>query len=99
MERIGILLVTSLHKGKTMTLLELEDQDLKTAYYDPLDDKYNVRNPTQTRVPVLTLKAINRLKRLRAVQALEFVKKQDLLKTMYGAPAEEGGLGAPGMGF
>jgi hypothetical protein len=83
-----------------MKLLEfLDQQDYKTAYYDPAADEVNVRNINDTRKPVLTLKHLNRLKRIRALRKLEDLKRQDLLGVMYGIPDEPdmgGGLGGPG---
>lgn len=79
-----------------MKLFELEQQDFETGYYDPAEDKVEIRLPTDTRKPLLTLKHLNRLKKMRAVQKLENLKRQDLLKIMYGQPpAEEGGGGSP----
>lgn len=80
-----------------MKLFELDQQDFESGYYDPAEDKVNIRIPTDTRKPVLTLKHLNRLKKMRAVQKLENLKRQDLLKIMYGIPAEDpsAGGGAP----
>jgi hypothetical protein len=79
-----------------MKLFELDQQDFETGYYDPTEDKVNIRLPTDTRKPLLTLKHLNRLKKMRAVQKLENLKRQDLLKIMYGLPKEEsGGGGSP----
>lgn len=82
-----------------MKLFELEQQDFETGYYDPNEDKVNQRLPTDTRKPVLTLKHLNRLKKMRAVQKLENLKRQDLLKIMYGQPPAEDGGGAGGAPF
>jgi predicted RNA-binding protein with PUA-like domain len=81
-----------------MLLMELEQQDIETAYYDPQRDEINVRKPTDTRKPVLLLRDINRLKKMRAVQELERMQRADLLSVMYGAPEEPAGGGGP-MGF
>jgi hypothetical protein len=85
-----------------MRLIEFLDQDdLNTAYYDPAEDKVGVRKPSDTRkVPKLTLKILNRLKKIRALRRLERLKREDLLTIMY-APADDagggmgGGMGAP----
>ena len=81
-----------------MTLLELDQNDINSAYYDSEGDDYNVRRTSDVRKPKLTLKHINRLKKMRAAQELERIKKSDLLQTMYGAPDEDAG-GGGGMGF
>ena len=81
-----------------MRLLEfLDQQDIETALYDPAADEVGMRVPNDTRKPILTLKDINRLKRIRALDKLKNLKREDLLGLMYAAPEEEGGMGG-GMG-
>jgi hypothetical protein len=81
-----------------MRLLELLDQqDLQTAYYDPATDESNVRNINDQRKPKLSLRMLNRLKRIRALRKLENLKRQDLLGIMYGIPDEGADMGG-GMG-
>lgn len=76
----------------------LEQNDLETGYYDPAEDKVNKRELNDTRKPILTLKHLNRLKKMRALRMLEKLKREDLLAIMYGAPADDSG-GMGGMGF
>lgn len=52
--------------------------------YDPEQDKINAQNLDDTRKPKLTLKMINRLKKIRSTKNFEMAKKQDLLGIMYG---------------
>lgn len=81
-----------------MRLVEfLEQQDIDTAIYDPAEDEVGVRNPGQTRKPRLTLKHLNRLKKIRALRKLENLKREDLFGVMYAAPDEAagGGFGGP----
>lgn len=82
-----------------MKLFELADEDAQTAYYDPNADKINGRNLGDTRKPKLTLRALNRLKKMRAMRKLENLKRQDLLDIMYGQPDEQAGGMGGGMGF
>jgi len=79
-----------------MRLLEFLDQlDYETAIYDPSQDEVGMRVPNDTRKrPILTLRHLNRLKRLRALDKLEGLKREDLLGVMY-APPEEPGMGGP----
>ena len=79
----------------TVKLIELEDRDIMTGYYDPAEDKLNIRNTSQTRVPTLSLRHLNRLKKMRALKKLEDLKRQDLLGVLY-APAEPEGGAVPG---
>ena len=63
-----------------MKLLELLDQqDYQTAYYDPSTDVANVKNMNDVRKPVLSLKHLNRLKRIRALRKLEDLKREEFL--------------------
>lgn len=80
-----------------MRLLEfLDQQDYETALYDPSQDEVSMRVPNDTRKTVLTLRHLNRLKRLRALDKLEGLKREDLLGIMYAAPDESGGgMGGP----
>jgi hypothetical protein len=82
---------------RAVKLLEFLDQkDIETAVYDPAQDQTGVRTPADTRKPRLTLRHLNRLKKIRALRKLENLKREDLLGIMYSAPDEgAGGLGAP----
>ena len=79
-----------------MKLFELDQTDLEVGYYDPAKDEYNKRHLDDTRKPTLTLMALNRLKRMRALRKLEALKRQDLLAVMYAAGDDAAG---GGMGF
>jgi hypothetical protein len=78
-----------------MKILEFEQRDLETAFYDPSKDEFNKRHLDDTRKPVLTLAILNRLKRMRALRKLEALKREDLVAVMY-APAPDAGGGLPG---
>ena len=49
-----------------------------------------------TRKPRMTLKNLNRLKKMRAAQDLENHMRMDTLEIIYGAPEEEAGGGFGG---
>lgn len=80
-----------------MKLFEFEETDLEAANYDPNRDVVNSRSIGDTRKPKLTLRHLNRLKKIRALHTLEELKRQDLFSIMYGSRAEPAGGG--GMGF
>lgn len=83
-----------------MKLFELDQNDISTGYYDPNEDKINGRSLSDTRKPKITLRKINRLKKMRALRQLEKLKRQDLLSVMYGAPEPDaGGMGGGLGGF
>jgi hypothetical protein len=81
-----------------MRILEFfKPEDTNTqGYYDPNADKFNAHHPDDTRKKGLLLKDINRLKKMRAQQKLEALKREDLLAVMYGTADDQGG---GGMGF
>lgn len=82
-----------------MRLMEFLDQnDLNAAYYDPAEDKVGVRTPNQTRKPKLSLRHLNRLKKVRALRKLEKLKREDLLTIMYAPPDPAAGGMGMGMG-
>lgn len=76
----------------------LSQDDLETGYYDPAEDKVNKRELNDTRKPILTLKHLNKLKKMRALRMLEKLKREDLLTIMYGQGEDDSG-GMGGMGF
>lgn len=73
----------------------LDQQDIDTAIYDPSQDEVGVRTPQDQRKPKLSLRHLNRLKKVRALRKLENLKREDLLGIMYAAPdeADAGGMG------
>ena len=65
------------------------DQD-NNGFYEPTEDALGAPDIDSTRKPKLTLKMVNRLKKIRSTKNLEMTKKQELLGIMYGL----GGAGA-----
>lgn len=65
---------------------EVEERDL--GFTDPSKDDFTKRYLDDTRKPKLTLKLLNKLKKIRATRQLEQLKRNDLLQTMYGLPEE-----------
>lgn len=79
-----------------MRLDELAEEDIQTGYYDPNEDRLAKASLGDTRKPILTLRRLNRLKKMRALQTLDDMKKQDLLGIMYGIGDDSGGGGFGG---
>lgn len=80
-----------------MKLFEFNTDEIVTGYYDPARDEVNRRSLSDTRKPKLTLRHLNRLKKMRALKQLEALKREDLLTIMYGeTPDQGGGMGGPG---
>lgn len=83
-----------------MKLLEfINSEEISTGYYDPARDEINRRELGDTRKPKLTLRSLNRLKKMRALKQLEALKREDLLVIMYGESPGQGGMGGMGGGM
>lgn len=68
--------------------------EIEAEYYDAGSDKLQQAQVSDTRKPRLTLRNLNKLKKMRAAQDLENAMREDALEIIYGAPAEEsGGIG------
>ena len=78
-----------------MKLFEFEESEISTGYYDPAEDSVEARKLDDTRKPTLRLRDLNRLKKMRALQHMERLEREDLLAVMYGAPADDGMGGGP----
>jgi hypothetical protein len=68
-------------------------QGIPKGMYDASADKLSSADIMDTRKNKLTLKDLNKLKKLRAFRRLEDLKRQDTLGIIYGEPAgdDEGG--------
>lgn len=66
-----------------MRARELYEERIPSRY-DPEEDVLNVRHFDDTRKPKLTLRALNRLKKIKAVRKFELLKKQGLIQLIYG---------------
>jgi hypothetical protein len=82
-----------------MKIFEFTDKDVTGSHYNPAADKHTKRNLGDSRKEVLSLRKLNRLKKMRALRQLEDLKRQDLLAIMYGQPDDDQGGGAGPMGF
>ncbi len=60
------------------------DSPMPKGMYNPEDDKMSQATMDDTRKQRLTLKDLNRLKKLRAFRKLEALKAQDHLAMIYG---------------
>jgi hypothetical protein len=85
-----------------MKLFELAQDDVwndaANGHYDPNADKINNRSLGDTRKEKLTLRKINKLKKMRALDRMENLKREDLLAVMYGEPAGDPNAMGGGMG-
>lgn len=70
--------------------------EFEPEYYNQGQDTFSQAKVTNTRKPRLTLRHLNKLKKMRAAQDLENHMRMDTLEIIYGAPAEEA---MPGVGL
>lgn len=66
-----------------------DDLDNSNMRYDPEQDKLGKLNITDTRKNKLTLKELNKLKKMRIAKNIENINKKKVLSVMYSAPPEE----------
>lgn len=57
-------------------------------HYAPEDDKMNQAKMGDTRRPRLTLRHLNKLRKIQELKRLENEAHDDFVKTMYGTPVE-----------
>lgn len=59
-------------------------------FYTPEQDRSGMMKATDTRKPKLTLKILNKMKRVREVKRGEDIEYKKLVKIMYAPPVEGG---------
>ena len=69
--------------------MKVDDFNDVPTNYDPDSDELQTADIMDTRKDRLTLRDLNRLKKLRAFRKLEMLKRQDTLSTIYGQPEAE----------
>lgn len=65
-----------------------ETMDMLIENYWPEDDKQNQAKLNDTRRPRLTLRHLNKLRKIQELKKLEMLAHKDFVKTMYGTPPE-----------
>ena len=73
----------------------LEDiaKEILAENYWPEDDKHNQHEYDDTRRPKLTLRHLNKLRKIQELKKLEGEAHAEFVKTMYGTPPEDAGGG------
>lgn len=69
----------------------MKASDLNPQFSDPSQDLIQQRQIHNSRKPTITLKALNKLKKMRAAKDLENLMRNDFMQIIYGMPAEEEG--------
>ncbi len=75
-------------KDKITETLEETYARIITENYFPEDDEMNKADMSQTRRPRLTLRHLNKLRKIQELKALEMEAHGDFVRTMYGTPEE-----------
>lgn len=70
---------------------EFAKYPITEGFIDPNEDEFMKAHEDDSRKPRLTLRQINKLKKIRATNDLESVKKESLLGVMYGIPEDDEG--------
>lgn len=65
-----------------------EGMQMLLENYWPEDDKFNQAELGDTRRPRLTLRHLNKLRKIQELKKLEMMAHKDFVKTMYGTPEE-----------
>jgi len=73
----------NIHESREETFTRIINE-----HYDPADDKMNQASMTDTRRPRLTLRHLNKLRKIQELKALEAGAHDEFVKTMYGTPEE-----------
>lgn len=77
-------------KLKDIGIFENEFMDLSLrSHITPEDDKSGVQSDSTRRKPVITLRHINKLKRMKYAQREEQEKRKKLIGLMYATPSGE----------
>ena len=63
-------------------------KEVLKEYYDASDDEYSKVNIDDTRRPRLTLEHLNKLRKMREINAVEQAERQKFFKTIYAKPSE-----------
>ena len=71
------------------SLQEIAEQVLNENYF-PEEDKQNQADLTQTRRPRLTLRHLNKLRKIQELKKLENEAHAEFVRTMYAEPTEGG---------
>lgn len=70
---------------------EINLKGILKEYYEPEEDQYSKAELDDTRRPRLTLRHLNKLRKVRELRKMEQATHKEFVKTMYGASSEEGG--------
>lgn len=70
----------------------MKNKDIIVENYDMEDDEYMKAEMSDTRRVKLTLKHLNKLRKLKDARRIHDEERKGFVKQMYGTPAETGGM-------
>ena len=70
---------------------EISLKEILKEYYDPELDDYSKAELNDTRRDRLTLRHLNKLRKVRELRKMEKATHSEFVKTMYGGGGDEGG--------
>ena len=69
----------------------MDSNEFQGEFYNPAEDNYNRAEIDKSRGPRLTLRHLNKLKKMRTAKDLENLVREDFLEIIYGSTAAGGG--------
>lgn len=72
-----------------MKVFDIINEEETNNVYNPAGDHRNQRNLDDTRKPKLTLKHLNKLRKMRELKKVDMKDRREGWETMYGAPSED----------
>ena len=68
---------------------EISLKQILNEYYNPEDDEFSKTHLSDTRRPRLTLRHLNKLRKVRELRKMEMEAHKEFVRTMYGDTGEE----------
>lgn len=69
----------------------MSDKQLLNEYYDPEEDMLDIARASSTRRPRLTLRHLNKLRKVKELREMELAAHRTFVKDMYGSSAADEG--------
>ncbi len=67
----------------------MDKKTILKEYYEPEEDLQNIARASDTRRPRLTLRHLNKLRKVKELRELELAAHKTFAKDMYGSAGEE----------
>ena len=80
--------VESINEDAQIYMKTTETMEMLLENYWPEDDKQNQHKLDDTRRPRLTLRHLNKLRKIQELKKMEMLAHKDFVKQMYGTPPE-----------